>query len=166
VINNASSTGRIAVGARSFGCHLGRTGLTHRKREGDGKTPIGSFRMKMVLVRKDKMRVAITAIPMKVIGQNQGWCDAIGHAAYNRMVELPFVPSHEKLFRKDSLYDIVVILDFNLHPRRQGAGSAIFFHLSEPSTQFTQGCVSVHLMDMRKILAAVSSKTRMLIGRQ
>jgi L,D-peptidoglycan transpeptidase YkuD (ErfK/YbiS/YcfS/YnhG family) len=148
----ACRTGKIVIGARSFPCLLGRTGLTFRKREGDGKTPIGCFRLIEVLTRRDRIANLSCHLRQRQITAAIGWCDAPGHHLYNREVVLPFSASHETLWRNDSAYDCLVILDYNIAPRRQGHGSAIFFHLADRSAQFTQGCVAVSLNDMRKIL--------------
>jgi L,D-peptidoglycan transpeptidase YkuD (ErfK/YbiS/YcfS/YnhG family) len=164
VINQSLTHGRIVVGARSFLCHLGCNGLTHRKREGDGKTPIGQFRLMGLMVRRDRLAHVRTGLPQFQIGVSDGWCDVPYHPAYNHKVRLPFRASHERLWREDELYDALVILDYNLAPRKRNSGSAIFFHLSKVDTVHTQGCVSVSRTDMIKILTVTGRRTRMMIG--
>jgi L,D-peptidoglycan transpeptidase YkuD (ErfK/YbiS/YcfS/YnhG family) len=93
-----------------------------------------------------------------------GWCDAPGHRNYNRPVALPFAASHERLSRRDSAYDIVIVMDYNLSPRRQCRGSAIFFHLIHDGATVTEGCIAVSLADMRKILPCLSGRSRIVIG--
>jgi L,D-peptidoglycan transpeptidase YkuD (ErfK/YbiS/YcfS/YnhG family) len=160
----ACRTGRIVIGTRSFPCLLGRSGLTFMKREGDGKTPIGGFRLIEVLTRRDRIANLSCEFRQRYIKREMGWCDAPGHRLYNREVGLPFAASHETLWRNDTAYDCLVILDYNIAPRRQGYGSAIFFHLADKSAQFTQGCVAVSLVDMRKILNHCGPQTRISLA--
>ncbi len=155
----ACRTGSIVIGPRSFPCILGRTGLTFRKREGDGKTPIGTFRLIEILTRRDRIANLSGHLRQRRISETMGWCDAQGHRLYNRKVSLPFSASHETLWRNDAAYDCLVILDYNIAPRQQGRGSAIFFHLAGKEAQFTQGCVAVSLSDMRKILHHCGPRT-------
>lgn len=160
----ACRTGKIAIGTRSFPCVLGRTGLTFMKREGDGKTPIGSFHLIEILTRPDRVANLSSGLIRRRINPKMGWCDAPGHPRYNREVGLPFPASHETLWRKDGAYDCVVILDYNIVTRRQGRGSAIFFHLADKTSQFTQGCIAVSLCDMHKILRHCGPRTRISLA--
>jgi L,D-peptidoglycan transpeptidase YkuD (ErfK/YbiS/YcfS/YnhG family) len=92
-----------------------------------------------------------------------GWCDAAGHRLYNRPVRLPFSASHEAMWREDGLYDLVVELDWNIRPRTQGRGSAIFMHVAQPGYSPTAGCVALGLRDLRRVLSAVSRNCRLVI---
>jgi L,D-peptidoglycan transpeptidase YkuD (ErfK/YbiS/YcfS/YnhG family) len=92
-----------------------------------------------------------------------GWCDAPGDRRYNRLVRLPYAASHEKLWRDDHLYDVVIVTDHNLRPTLRGGGSAIFFHVREPKGGPTGGCIAVDLADMRKLLPHIGRKTRLVV---
>jgi len=108
-----------------------------------------------------------TALPSRPIAPDDGWCDASGDPAYNRMVKLPYPASCETLWRADGLYDLVVPLGYNDDPVVPGAGSAIFFHLAKQEDGglgATEGCVALRLVDMRAVLARVTLQTRMTIG--
>lgn len=87
------------------------------------------------------------------------WCDAVGDPNYNRPVRAPFKPSHEKLRRDDGLYDICIVLDWNLTPRKRRCGSAIFFHLARPGYTPTEGCVAIAPQDMRRLLPFLGKNT-------
>jgi L,D-peptidoglycan transpeptidase YkuD (ErfK/YbiS/YcfS/YnhG family) len=87
------------------------------------------------------------------------WCDASGDANYNRPVKAPFAKSHEKLMRKDHLYDICLVMDWNISSRKQNSGSAIFFHLARPGYRPTEGCVAISRRDMLRLLPLVGPKT-------
>jgi L,D-peptidoglycan transpeptidase YkuD (ErfK/YbiS/YcfS/YnhG family) len=159
----SSPIARLHLGHRVFFCLIGKTGTTARKREGDGASPRGSFRMIKLLERLDRVQPHQSLLKRAQIRDTDGWCDGAGDRNYNRQVTLPYPASHEKLARQDSAYNAVVILDYNLHPRKRGAGSAIFFHLIRDGATHTEGCVAVSARDMRLILATCGHSTRMII---
>ncbi|MEX2319228.1 MAG: L,D-transpeptidase family protein [Bauldia sp.] len=109
---------------------LGRSGIARHKREGDGRTPTGRFRLVAVYYRPDRVDRPRTTLPVAAIRPDLGWCDDPADRRYNRPVRLPYPAHHERLSRNDRLYDIVVVLDFNLVRPHAGAGSAIFLHIA------------------------------------
>ncbi|MBB98178.1 MAG: hypothetical protein CML67_01375 [Rhodobacteraceae bacterium] len=145
--------GRLVSGSLDVPCALGRGGITRDKREGDGATPAGRFEMLSVYYRPDRVQRPRTRLPVTPLRPWMGWCDDPGHPRYNRLVRRPFAASHEAMWRDDPLYNIVVVLDCNLHPAVPGRGSAIFLHLARPGYTPTEGCVAVKEQDMRLLLA-------------
>ncbi len=156
--------GLLTLGPITIPCALGRSGIGVQKREGDGKTPAGRFELLKVYYRPDRIRRPQTALPGEPLTPTMGWCDDPKHPHYNLPVELPFAAGHEKMWRDDHLYDVVVVLDCNLHPVERGRGSAIFFHLARPDYGPTEGCVAVSNLDMLKILSRCGSGSVMEIG--
>ncbi|MGI9481339.1 MAG: L,D-transpeptidase family protein [Hyphomicrobiales bacterium] len=148
----------------SVPCAVGRGGLTKRKREGDGATPVGAWLLREIFYRADRVRAPVSSLKCSVIEQYDGWCDDPESPLYNKPVRLPFRYSHEKMWRDDHIYDIVVTLGYNDRPVVRNAGSAIFFHLAHDDFQPTEGCVAVSLQDMRKILPLCGPGTIMEIG--
>lgn len=134
-----------------------------RKREGDGGTPVGRFELLHVYYRPDRGLPPATLLPTEPLTPASGWCDDPGHRLYNRPVQLPFSASHEKMWRDDRLYDIVVVLDCNLNPAVKGQGSAIFFHVARPGYSPTEGCVAVSPEHMRLILQNIGLGAEMVI---
>ena len=157
--------GLLVAGPLVVPCALGRSGITARKREGDNATPAGVLRLVACHFRADRIPRPATRLPLVPIGRDDGWCDDPGDRAYNRPVALPFAASHERMARDDGLYDIVVVLDWNLDNPVPGRGSAIFFHLASPGFAPTAGCVAVTLPAMRRILAVSGPDTAMDIAR-
>ncbi len=133
------------------------------KREGDGATPAGCWRMIEVLYRAGRSFPPQTALPVRPIAAALGWCDAAGDRNYNRPVSLPYPASHEVIARADSLYDIIVILSHNRLPRIQGLGSAVFFHLTAVPADVTAGCVAITRNDMLKVLQYCGPRTRLRV---
>lgn len=144
--------GILRLGNLRVACALGRSGVSHAKREGDGATPAGRYALVEVRYRPDRVARPRTRLPLHRSRPEDGWCDAGGDRNYNRPVTLPYPASAETMWRDDGLYDVIVILDWNLRPRRQNGGSAIFFHLARPGYLPTEGCVAVSRSDMLKIL--------------
>jgi len=118
-----------------------------------------------IYFRHDRRRSGIgpVRLPASPIPPNLGWCDAPENANYNRPVRLPFAASHEKMKRNDRLYDVCVVLDWNIKPRKRGAGSAIFLHISHPDMKPTEGCIAVPPRTMARLLPRLSAKTRISV---
>ena len=135
-------------------CAHGRNGVVDAasKREGDGASPAGAWKMKRVFWRADRLARPETGLPAIPLRPHDGWCDASSDPLYNRPVHLPYPASCEHLWREDPVYDIIVELDHNSDPVVPGAGSAIFFHLARPDYAGTEGCIAVARMDMLDIL--------------
>jgi L,D-peptidoglycan transpeptidase YkuD (ErfK/YbiS/YcfS/YnhG family) len=103
-------------------------------------------------------------LPVVSLRPSDGWCDDPADRNYNRPVRLPYPGGHEDMWRQDHLYDIVVVLDWNLRNPRPGSGSAIFFHLASPGFAPTAGCIAVTLPAMRQILSLSGPETYFAVG--
>ncbi|MCU0839275.1 MAG: L,D-transpeptidase family protein [Rhodospirillales bacterium] len=142
---------------RRVRCAIGRGGLERHKREGDGATPVGRWPLRRVFYRPDRRAAPpLTALPVAVIGEADGWCDDPGDAAYNRPVRLPYPARHERLWRDDGLYDLFAVLGYNDDPPLPGLGSAIFLHVARAGFAPTEGCVALTLADLEALLAAAA----------
>ncbi len=143
----------------TYSCNIGKMGISNNKREGDSTTPAGSFPLRKVFYRADKInRNSIkTSLPVEAITQHDGWCDDPNNAEYNKKVKLPFAGSHEKLWREDDAYDLIIVVGYNDNPVIKGKGSAIFIHINKKFPP-TTGCISFSKKDLLTILATLSSK--------
>ncbi len=141
---------------------LGRGGIGIGKAEGDGKTPRAAMRLLYGYWRADRGPRPVTALPMYPLRPGDTWCDASDHPAYNHAMREPMTASHEKMYRDDGLYDICVVMDWNITSRRRGAGSAIFLHVARPGYLPTEGCIAVSKPDMYRLLKCVSPQTRIV----
>lgn len=151
----------LIAGSRVLPCAIGRSGMSVFKREGDGATPA---RRQMTVLngywRADRTHRPRTMIAMRTIRLHDGWCDCPSHAAYNRPVALPFASSHERMMRDDPLYDVVVVLDWNVTSRSRNRGSAIFLHCAKPGMPATAGCIALKRRDLHWLLAHMARKAR------
>ena len=155
--------GHVKAGAVSLTCALGRAGLTRMKREGDRATPAGSLRVIHGFFRPDRMNRPFCNIPLRALPRNLGWCDDAASPLYNRAHALPLRAGHEVMWRKDGLYDVVFVLDYNIEPRRAGRGSAIFLHCAKPGFAPTLGCIALRPADMRRLLPRLASRVTLRI---
>ena len=145
-------------------CSIGKRGLTYYKREGDQKTPKGKFKFILLLYRKDRVPGFRCEIKKKSINKNMGWCDDPPSKHYNKLIYFPFKHSAEKLYMQKSIYDFILVLDFNTRPIKKGAGSAIFLHIAEKNFKNTKGCIGVKKKDFFKILRKITKKTNLIIN--
>ena len=159
------SQGYLVAGSKSWRCALGPAGIAYCKREGDGATPAGSFRLLRVLIRADRIGRPATQLPVQRLGAADGWCDDAGAPVYNRSVRRPSRWSHEALWRDDGLYDCIVVIDYNIAPAQRARGSAIFLHVASPALTATAGCVAVPRAVLLRLLPRLGPRTRIIIRR-
>jgi L,D-peptidoglycan transpeptidase YkuD (ErfK/YbiS/YcfS/YnhG family) len=159
------SQGLLSVGGKTYVCALGRGGISSNKREGDGATPLGTMGLVAAYYRPDHVRTRAARLAMTALNEQSGWCDAPDDRNYNCAVTLPYPASHETMKRQDGLYDVVIVLDYNLRPRLKGRGSAIFFHVAKLGFTPTQGCVALPLSVLLRLLPRLSSRTVMSVIR-
>ena len=145
-------------------CAVGKRGINNKKKEGDLKTPIGSFKIKDIFYRKDRVNNLKTKIKKKIIKKNMGWCDDPKSPRYNKLIRYPYKYTSEKLFRSDNIYDIILVLDFNMRPIKKNKGSAIFIHIAKKKFKPTKGCIAVRKVDMKKIVASINYNTKVKIS--
>ncbi len=150
--------GRFNAGPVVLRCAIGRGAIRQDKREGDRATPGGNFRLLGGFFRPDRVLRKAWVSAMRPVRPSDGWCDDPRSALYNRRVVLPCRASHEKLWRADRLYDLVIVLDYNIHPRRKNRGSAIFLHCARPDFAPTGGCIALRLDDLRRLLPRLARK--------
>ena len=145
-------------------CALGYGGIGIKQGEGDGITPAGNFALLNVMVRIDRLALPKTGLSVSTINKNNGWCDDPLSPDYNKPINLPQRVSHEKLYRNDSLYDIVVDVDYNRADPILGKGSAIFIHVAQSGYKPTKGCVALNLNDLLELLKSCDENTRLIIS--
>jgi L,D-peptidoglycan transpeptidase YkuD (ErfK/YbiS/YcfS/YnhG family) len=144
-------------------CALGKRGIGIKKKEGDFITPIGLFKIKFVLYRKDRVKKLNTRLEKFTIKKNMGWCDDPRSKKYNKLITLPFDYHYEKLFKTENTYDIVLVLNYNMAPIKKDKGSAIFIHVSKRNYKSTAGCVAIKKIELLKLLKNIKKNTKVEI---
>ena len=148
----------LRLSGRVFRCCSGSGGMKSKKREGDQATPIGTWPLRRVFYRSDRIAAPNTGLAVVEITRVMGWSDDPKDPEhYNRLVTLPYSHSHEVFWRDDSLYDLVLEIGYNDEPPVPGLGSAIFLHVAHPGYGSpTAGCIALAIEDLIEILGALA----------
>jgi len=157
------SRGVLIAGQLAIPVVLGRTGIRANKREGDGATPRGRFRLRRLWWRADRGPKPPTLLPTARINRRVAWCEDPSDRRYNRPFGRSANEPGDRLWRDDTLYDIIIEIDHNTRPRIARRGSAVFLHLARPDRSPTAGCVAFAAPDLRRLLARLGPNTRILI---
>jgi L,D-peptidoglycan transpeptidase YkuD (ErfK/YbiS/YcfS/YnhG family) len=147
-------------------CALGKRGIGYKKKEGDLITPVGKYKINYILYRKDRIKKIYSKIRTIVIKKNMAWCDDPESKDYNKLIKLPSDFSFEKLYKKENIYDIVLVLDYNMNPIIKNKGSAIFIHVAKKNFKKTEGCIALRKIHLLKIIKLLESNTKVKIVNQ
>ena len=162
----------LKVGNKVFRCQIGEGGLkiAKKKIEGDKTTPIGKWYLSSIYYRPDKMlRPKLhkkNILKIHKITKNCGWCDDPKSLEYNSHVVLPFAARHEKLWRTDAAYDLLIVLGYNDDPAISGRGSAIFLHCIADGKNYTAGCVAVKRECLLALSQSIEVGQHIIIGQE
>ena len=83
-----------------FKCCIGKNGSSLKKKEGDKKTPKGTFSLGPVYFREDKFKILDTKLKKIKIKKDMGWCDDANSKFYNKLIKVNKKVKHEKLYKK------------------------------------------------------------------
>ena len=145
-----------------FKCSIGKNGKTSKKIEGDNKTPKGLYALGPLYYRKDRLPKLSTKLKKIEIMKNFGWCDDVKSKFYNKPIKTNINVRHEKLYRNDKKYDLLIPIKYNSKKIKKNKGSAIFLHLTS-NYKKTQGCVAIKEKDMLILLNLINKKTKIKI---
>jgi L,D-peptidoglycan transpeptidase YkuD (ErfK/YbiS/YcfS/YnhG family) len=157
------SQGVLLAGALALPVALGRGGIKANKREGDGATPRGTFRLKRLWWRNGRHPRPATLLPVTRIRPDDGWCEDPTDRHYNQRIKVPEESKADRLARLDNLYDFIIELDHNTRPRIAGRGSAVFIHVARPGFAPTAGCVALNINTLRRLLARLGPRTKIMV---
>ncbi len=138
-------------------CGHGRHGFSSDKREGDGKTPLGSFEIESAFGLETPEKCAL---PFRKIGPDSWWSGE--REDYNSWVENPggkrSMPGSEHLADYPTEYRFGFVIGYNTKSPEWGRGSAIFLHCKAARKWSTSGCISLPKARISELL------TRLLPG--
>ena len=157
-------SGYIQYKNLKFRCALGKAGIKKKEKEGDNVTPKGIFKITSMYYRPDKIKNIITAVKKIKIKKNIGWCDDPNSHFYNQQISLPIKFGHEKLYRNDSLYDLILVLNYNVNPIIKNKGSAIFIHISKKNYKKTKGCIALKKKHLIELISKIKKNTKIKIN--
>lgn len=144
-------------------CSIGKNGISNKKKEGDGKTPLGTFEIENLYYRVDKIKKPLTKLKCIEIKKNMGWCDDVNSKLYNKPIKTNTQFRHEKLYRNDRKYDLLIPIKYNFIKPKINKGSAIFLHLTN-NYKKTKGCIAIKEKDMLILLRLINKKTKIKIN--
>lgn len=154
---------RLQVDDFSFKCSIGKNGLSKKKIEGDKKTPIGVFNIGHLFFRKDRNNFLKTNLKSIPIRKNMGWCDDVNFPKkYNKLIKIEDNIRHERLYRKDYKYDLLIPIKYNFKKSIPGLGSCIFIHLTK-NYQPTAGCIAMQKSDFLIMIKLIKKNTKIKI---
>ena len=153
----------LICGDFQFKCSIGKNGLKKNKFEGDNSTPVGTFSLGPVYYRKDRVVKPDTKLKTVRINKQMGWCDDPSNIHYNKKVELNKKIKAEKFYRKDKIYDIVVVINYNTQRIIKNKGSAIFIHVTN-NYRPTRGCIALSLNDLEILLKIIKKNSKIKIS--
>ena len=146
-----------------FKCVIGKKGLSFNKKEGDKKTPRGLFGIENLYFRKDRMKKINTKIKSIPIKRSMGWCDDIKNLKkYNKLIKVSKKIKHEKMYREDSNYDLIIPIKYNFFKPKSKKGSAIFLHVTK-NYKPTVGCIAISKNDFLILLRLINKNTKIKI---
>jgi len=151
--------GLLVAGPLAWPVALGRGGIAANKREGDGATPRGRFRLVRLWWRADRDPRPVTRLPVRRIGADDAWCEDPADRRYNRPVKRAPGSTADRLRRNDQLYDFIIEIDHNTRPRVARRGSAVFIHVARPGLAPTAGCVAMPKPRLRRLLEKLGPET-------
>ena len=153
--------GWATLGDRRWRCTVGAGGIREDKVEGDAATPAGTWPLRRIYFRNDRLVLPAVRLPARPIVEHDGWCDDPRSPSYNRLVRVPNEWSHERMWREDGLYDLVVVVGYNDDPPEGEWGSAIFLHVMRDDEGPTQGCVAFRRDDLLELVTLIGPETRL-----
>ena len=156
-----ATQGWARLGARRWRCVVGAGGVRGDKVEGDAATPAGKFPLRRLYYRNDRLVLPKVRLPARPIAEHDGWCDDPRSPSYNRLVRIPNEWSHEKMWREDGLYDLLVVVGYNDEPPEGEWGSAIFLHIAREDMSPTRGCVAFDRDDLLELVTLIGPGTHL-----
>ena len=146
-----------------FKCCIGKKGSTNYKKEGDKKTPKGTFKVENLYFREDRIKKPLTLLKCIKIKKDIGWCDDISFPKkYNKLIKIKKQIRHEKLKRKDNKYDLLIPIKYNFTKPITGRGSCIFIHLTK-NYMPTAGCIALRKKDFLILLKLIKKNSKIKI---
>jgi L,D-peptidoglycan transpeptidase YkuD (ErfK/YbiS/YcfS/YnhG family) len=147
----------VAVGG-PYAARVGKNGVSANRREGDGTTPAGTFRIGRTMYgnapdpgvrfRYQRLRCG------------DWWDEDPSSPTYNSFQHVrcgtspPFRIVSEGMWENPRAYPHLAVIEYNMRPVVPGRGSGIFLHAQTGGP--TIGCVSLRLDQLRTVLRWLS----------
>ena len=147
-----------------FRCSLGKAGIGKKEKEGDKITPRGTYKIVKIYYRNDRVKKILSNFKLFKIKKNMGWCDDPDSKNYNQLIKIPSKCTYERLFRKENIYDLIIVLNYNMNPVIKNKGSAIFIHVAKKNYKKTAGCIALKKTHLTKLIENINKRTKVVIN--
>jgi len=158
-----NKSGHLKYKGLKFRCALGKHGINKKKKEGDQVTPKGTYKIVNIYYRKDRIKKISSKLKLIKIKKNMGWCDEPDNKNYNQLIKIPSKYSYERLFRNENIYDLIIVLNYNMNPVIKNKGSAIFIHIAKKRFQPTKGCIAISKKNLLYLIKNITKNTKIKI---
>ena len=145
-------------------CAVGKRGISSKKVEGDQKTPKGIFTFGSIFYRKDRITKIKTKLKKIIVKKNMGWCDDPSSKHYNKVVKLPSNCNAERLWLNSNIYDVIILINYNLKPIIKNKGSAIFLHIAKRNFLQTEGCIAITKKNIILLASKINNNTKITVS--
>jgi len=153
----------LQINEFNFKCCIGKKGSTKSKKEGDKKSPKGTFEIENLYFRKDRIEKPLTELKCIPIKKDMGWCNDIRFPKkYNKLFKIEKRIKHERLKRKDYKYNLLIPIKYNFKKPIPGLGSCIFIHLTKDYKP-TAGCIALKEKDFLILLKLIKKNSKIKI---
>jgi L,D-peptidoglycan transpeptidase YkuD (ErfK/YbiS/YcfS/YnhG family) len=159
-----NKSGYLKYKDRKFRCALGKAGIQKKKEEGDYITPKGKYNIIKIYYRSDRLKKLSSKLKLTKITKNMGWCDDPKSRKYNQLINISTKYSHETLYRRDNIYDLILVLNYNMKPTIKNKGSAIFIHVAKNNYKKTAGCIALKKVDLIYLIKEIKKNTKVIIN--
>ncbi len=159
-----NKSGYLKYKDRKFRCALGKAGIQKKKEEGDYITTKGKYNIIKIYYRSDRLKKISSKFKLIKIMKNMGWCNDPKSRKYNQLINIPTKYSHETLYRRDNIYDLILVLNYNMKPTIKNKGSAIFIHVAKNNYNKTAGCIALKKTDLIYLIKEIKKNTKVMIN--
>jgi L,D-peptidoglycan transpeptidase YkuD (ErfK/YbiS/YcfS/YnhG family) len=128
-----------------YTARVGRNGVRKNKREGDGATPAGTFRIGATMYGNSASPGV--SYPYVRLHCGDWWVEDSKSPAYNTFQRIgcgrtpPFKVTTPDMSTSPLAYAHLAVIEYNVHPVVAGRGSGIFLHVQIGKA--TSGCISL-----------------------
>ena len=143
----------VAV-AGPYAARLGKNGLSASRREGDGTTPTGMFRIGRTMYGNEPNPGV--RFRYRRLRCGDWWDEDPSSPTYNSFQHVrcgtkpPFGGASEGMWEQPRPYPFLAVIEYNTRPAVPGRGSGIFLHAQTGGP--TIGCVSLRKEELRAVL--------------
>lgn len=144
--------------------YCGHDGMAADKREGDRRTPVGTYSFDFAFgIKADPGSI----LPYKVLDDTDYWVDDSNSSHYNQMASTKDTAadwgSAEHLIGVTPQYNYSLVINYNTAERTPGKGSAIFLHGYHTWKTWTEGCIAIPEERMKQLLQSVDEDAKILV---